>query len=202
MDPSQRGQVLVGEAARAPARAPRGQQSAALVVAQRLGVHPRELGEDRDDVDGVVVRVSHRSTSLQATRARLLDERALLLVQLLRHRHVDGHEQVARGVLARARARRGPRTRIVVPAAVPAGILRVTGSSSVGNLDGRCRASPRYRHVDASWSRGGPGDRSARRGDVDVDEEVAGRSAVDAGVALALEPDPLAVDRRRRGCAR
>ncbi len=53
-------QVLVGEAPAPPARAGRIEQALALVDAQRLRVHPRQLGRHRDHIDRLVrVTVRH-----------------------------------------------------------------------------------------------------------------------------------------------
>ena len=87
-----------------------------------------------------------------------------------------------------------PRTRKVRPLGVPAGSLRVTGDPvSVGHLDlgPECRLVEGDRDVEGEVVAGAAED--AVRPHLDVDEQVAGRPAVLAGAALALEPDPLAV---------
>ena len=84
------------------------EQALALVDAQRLRVHARELRRDRDDVERPACQPSaapsgratlreqtpHAGPSSSDLRERL-DRVALLVVELGRHLHVDGDEQVA-----------------------------------------------------------------------------------------------------------
>src|SRR5487761_2303052 len=124
---------------------------------------------------------------------QLLDQRALLLGELGGYRHVDRDEQVAGRVLggrrhpASAHAHRGA-------ALGPRGDLERDRLVERGHLAGGAEHRGggghvhRGRHVATA-----PGEAGVGR-DVHVHEEVAGRAAVDAGLALALQADALAVD--------
>ncbi len=186
--------VGVAVAAVAALRPRRQHEAAALVDAQRLGVHAGQLGGDGDDVDGLGATADHDVGSFVA--ARLAAASCSIAARSASDSDV--------GTTTSTVTIRSPVPFFVsmpLPAdAVPAARLR---AGLDAQRDGR---AVERRHGDVGTEHGvGEADRHADgevvalaaepgvRGDVDLHEQVAGRPAVAAGRAAALEADRLAV---------
>ena len=140
LDPAQQRDVALGVAAAAAGRARRREQALALVDAQRLRVHARELGRDRDHVQRSSLSAPSALPPVRAARreqrgARVVVERAgerLDRLALLARRGSSGtctSTVTSRSPrLARCRRPRRPcpRTRSTLPLGVPGGMRTVT----------------------------------------------------------------------------